>query len=82
VASIISEAIGRPLTHERITIAELQVRLTDGGMADEYARKLAELDGDIAQGLEAKLSDEVLKLTGYNPKSFRTFALENRKRWL
>jgi hypothetical protein len=51
-------------------------------MADEYARKLAELDGDIAQGLEAKLSDEVLKLTGYNPKSFRTFALENRKRWL
>jgi len=51
-------------------------------MADDYARKLAELDGDIAQGSEAELSDEVLTLTGRSPKSFRTFALENRSKWL
>lgn len=41
-----------------------------------------ELERQISQGSEQELDENVLKVTGRPPKSFATFASENRSHWL
>lgn len=70
------------MKHEKLSVEDLEAKFLSSGMPQEYATILAGLDGQIGKGLEAKLDDAVLKVTGRPPKSFRAFALENRDKWL
>lgn len=82
MAQIISETIGKPMKHERLSVADLEAKFLGSGLPQEYATMLAGLDDQIGKGLEAELDDAVLKVTGRPPKSFRTFAHDNRNSWL
>lgn len=82
VAQIISEAIGKPMKHERLSFEELKTKFISFGMPQDFATVLASFDEQIAKGSEAELDDAVLKVTGRPPKSFREFALENRDKWI
>jgi festuclavine dehydrogenase len=82
VAQIISETIDKPMKHENLSVADLEAKFLSSGMPQEYATMLAGLDDQISKGLEAQLDDDVLKVTGRPPKSFRTFARDNRNSWL
>lgn len=82
MAQIISETTGKTIRHERLSVDDLEAKFSAFGMPQEYAKMLAGLDDHIAKGLEAELDDAVLRVTGRPPTGFRTFALENREKWL
>jgi hypothetical protein len=82
VAVVLSDVLGRHITHEKVSVTELAVRLMAYGVPKEYADMLAAFDAAIAQGSEAKLNDRVREVTGRSPRRLREFAEENRGAWL
>jgi ergot alkaloid biosynthesis protein len=81
VASIIASVVKYPIEHRRLTEMDLAQRLAGNGLPVPYAAFLASLDTQIANGSEARLTEEVLRITGKPPRSFQTFALENQTAW-
>lgn len=43
---------------------------------------LAELDIKIGKGMEERLNDTVLKVTGRSPMTFREYAEKNKEAWI
>ncbi|KIV95361.1 hypothetical protein PV10_03027 [Exophiala mesophila] len=82
VAEIISKEIGKPVKHNSISDEELYQRFTEMGTSEEEGQILVMLEGQIAQGSEEQMDENVLKVTGRPPKRFATFAAENRHNWL
>lgn len=81
VASIIASTVKYPVEHRRLTEQELVQRLAGNGLPLPYAAFLASLDTQIANGSEARLTEEVLRITGKPPRLFQTFVLENQTAW-
>ncbi|MBO8192323.1 NAD(P)H-binding protein [Streptomyces oryzae] len=73
VAAILTDVLGRTVTHLRLTYAQLRDRLA-AALPAEFAALLAGLDRDIADGAEDRITDTVQRLTGRPPRSFRAFA--------
>lgn len=82
VAQIISESIGKQITHERLTVALLSEQHQNGGLSKEYADGLAALDAAIAAGDENRVTDCVERLSGKPPVSFESFAREKQAVWI
>ena len=80
-ASIITSAVKYPVEHHRLTEKDLAQRLAGDGSPVPYAAFLASLDALIANGSEARLTEEVLRITGHSQKSFQTFTLDNQTAW-
>ena len=70
VAATLTEAMGRPVRHERLTFEEMRDRLTAEGVPPEFAAMLAGLDRSIAEGAEDRVTDTVEAMTGHPPRSF------------
>lgn len=81
VAAIISSVVSYPVQHRRLTEEELARRLASAGMPPPYAQFLASLDKQIAGGSEARLTREVLRIAGQQPRSFEQFAIEAQPAW-
>ncbi|KAL8928266.1 MAG: hypothetical protein Q9208_001976 [Pyrenodesmia sp. 3 TL-2023] len=81
LASILTDVLGKPVTHVHLTESELAERYTKFGVPEEYAKILAEKDTNIKNGGEEHLNDTVEKVTGKPPKTFREFAEENKAVW-
>ncbi len=81
VASIIASTARYPVEHRRLTEQELAQRLAGNGLPLPYATFLASLDTQIANGSEARLTDEVMRITGGPPRSFEAFARQNQSLW-
>lgn len=81
VAATIASVAGYSVQHRRLTQQELAQKFVIAGMPASYADFLASLDARIAGGSEARLTDEVERITGHAPKSFNTFAIEARSAW-
>ncbi len=81
VADMIASVANYPVQHRRLTQGELARRLASAGMPAPYADFLASLDKQIADGSEAQLTDEVQRITGHAPKSFKMFSVEAQSAW-
>lgn len=76
VAAIIGRASGTHVTHVGVTAKRLAEIFESDGMPTDYATALAGMDAAIAHGAEDRVTDEVLELTGEQPRSFAAFAAE------
>lgn len=70
IATVITEATGRPVTHRPLSYEEMRDRLS-ALMPEEFAAMLAGMDRAIAQGAEDRVTDSVQRVTGRPAGSFR-----------
>jgi len=78
VANIFTEVLGKKVVHIDIPESEREAQLVGLGFPPDIAKVLAVMDTAVKHGAENKLNDVVLGVTGKAPKSFRTFAEEER----
>lgn len=76
VAEMITKALGRKITHVRITEDESAERLHGLGIPEDYSRILAQLDTYIAEHKEEIQNDGVFRVTGKQPVKFENFIQE------
>jgi festuclavine dehydrogenase len=82
VAAILTKVLGRTITHVSVSADEFARQLQETtGMPAGIAKVLGDLDVAIAGGSEDRRNDVVFQLTGRQPKSFETFAEENKAVW-
>jgi festuclavine dehydrogenase len=73
IAEIFTKALGRTITHIKITEDQVAAGMEQWGIPPDYARMLAGLDTAIKDGKENRLNDVVLKVTGHPPKKFEVY---------
>lgn len=76
VAEIISKALGRKITHVRISEEESAEMLHSIGIPEDYARILAQLDTHIAEGKEEIQNNTIFEVTGKQPVRLEDFIHE------
>lgn len=76
VASLLSEKLGRKITHVVISEEDMVKAMTGYGMGEDYARMLAGLDTAIREGKEDRLNGVVKEVTGKEPKRLEVFVDE------
>jgi hypothetical protein len=81
-ARILTEVIGKSITHANLTEQEFVLRLTAGGLCEDHATAPASLEGMIKQRGEEKLNDVVLKITGLLLRTFREYAEASKSEWI
>lgn len=81
VASRIGRAVGRPIAHRRLSVAELAARFEAGGMPSDYARALAGMDEAIAAGEGDFTTEAVSETTGAPATALHDFAARNAAAW-
>ena len=74
VATILSAASGRTITHVHVDAEELRSVYEATGLPSAAAQFLAAMDTAIASGIEDRTTDTVERVTGTAPRSFREFA--------
>lgn len=77
VAAMISEVAGHQVHHRSLAPEELAQIYVGIGLPPDYAPVLAGMDEAISRGSEDRLTDEVFRLTGRQPRSFRSFLEEH-----
>jgi festuclavine dehydrogenase len=81
VAAALTKALGRTITHEKLSVKGLVKRLMDFGVPEPSAQGLAGMDVAISQGAEERTNDDVLTILGRQPKSLAKFIEENERAW-
>ena len=81
IAEILSKVLDRKITYMKVSESELAARMYSNGIPEDYAKMLATLDMRTAEGEEARVNDVVKEVTGRKPKTFSTFAEENKSCW-
>lgn len=79
VAAQISQVVGRPIRHRKLSVAELTQLYIGIGVPEDYASILAAMDQAIANGSENRVTDEVAQITGSPPRSFQSFLEPHRE---
>ncbi|MFP2905308.1 NAD(P)H-binding protein [Pyxidicoccus sp. 3LFB2] len=74
VAAILSEVTGRRIEHRAVSVDEARAYMVAAGIPDSYAGFLAGLEDLIANGVEDRTTDSVLRITGRPPRAFRDVA--------
>lgn len=80
VAAILSEALGRRIEHQAVSVEASRANMAAAGIPDAYAALLAGMEGVIAGGSEDRTTDAVLRITGRPPRSFREVAARRAKK--
>lgn len=81
IARIISNTTSRTITHRKLLMTELTKRYEHQGLPPEYAKTLAAMDVNIANGSEAQITGNVQKITGKRPIDFESFAKNAVDAW-
>ena len=81
-AKILSEALGKEVTHVSLSKQQLFERFTGLGFPQDYAQLLAGNASDVAYGSEDRLSTAVKDITGKEPVSFKEFVAQNKAVWV
>jgi ergot alkaloid biosynthesis protein len=80
-ARCIGGAIGRAVSHHRISADELAARHRSLGLPTLHAQTLAAMDTAIAAGMEDRVTDWVRLLTGRHPARFDDFVAATASKW-
>ncbi|KAJ7244239.1 hypothetical protein C8J57DRAFT_1681023 [Mycena rebaudengoi] len=78
IASILSEVLGREVSHKRYTEAEYKQVYISRGMPEDYAEVMSSMEGLIAQGVEEKLFKRA-EVVG--KRTIREFFENNKETW-
>ena len=81
VAERIGNAIGRTISHCRLSADELAARYESLGLSSTHARMLSAMDSAIAAGAEDRITTCIDDLTGRPPINFDAFVENNARRW-
>lgn len=81
VAQIISGAVGRPISHNRLDANELGKMFREMGVAADFADVLVQMDIAISEGVENRTTDNVHMVTGREAGSFEAFAQREAAVW-
>jgi hypothetical protein len=81
VAERISRAIGRTISHRRLSAEALAERHRVRGMGQIFAQTLAAMDAAIAAGAEDRVTGCVEYLAGRSPITFDAFVEANMALW-
>ncbi|KAG4427442.1 hypothetical protein IFR05_017074 [Cadophora sp. M221] len=76
VATILSQKLGRKITHKSITEKELILSFENTGYEPDLVKGLAAMDTAIRNGAEEMLNDDVLTVTGRKPKTLEVWVDE------
>jgi uncharacterized protein YbjT (DUF2867 family) len=82
VAAMISEAIGSTVTYQAISEEMMLQGARDQGLPESSVQYLGFLYTAVRSGYCATIYDDVRKVTGKEPMSFRSFVQEKREAWL
>ena len=82
MANVLSEVLGRKITHTNVSQQELADWLTKRGVPDYTSNMLAELDTGIKNGMEDRLNDVVQKVTGKAPVTYKEYAEKHKDAWI
>ncbi|PPJ55272.1 hypothetical protein CBER1_04305 [Cercospora berteroae] len=79
IAAIFSEVLGRNIEHVSLTGHELAQTLGKvGGVPEDFAAMLGDIDEKVAKGHHWEKTDVVEKVTGRPPRTFKDFVIENK----
>ncbi|GIZ47239.1 hypothetical protein CKM354_001033600 [Cercospora kikuchii] len=82
VAATLSSVLGRTIAHVRLDPDAFTALLQANGMHSFVANYLAEIDVKVAGGFGKDPTENVKKITGQDPKSFKQFVDEKRDVWM
>jgi uncharacterized protein YbjT (DUF2867 family) len=78
VAAQISDVVGCPIRHRKLSLSELTQLYVGIGLPVDYAPMLAGMDEAIARGSENRVTNEVAQITGRPPRSLQSFLEAHR----
>jgi predicted phage-related endonuclease len=81
IASILSDVLGRKITHVKLDEQGRIDGLVQAGVSDYFAKFMTRLELLASDDFEKATGDVVQRLTGHPPKSFKEFAEENKSVW-
>ncbi|EMF08170.1 NAD(P)-binding protein [Sphaerulina musiva SO2202] len=82
VAAIFTKILGRRIIHVRLSRNAFENFLRErGGLEPDFANYMADLDVRVARGEGARITNEVKKVTGKQPKSLEEWVGEFREVW-
>jgi hypothetical protein len=81
IADTLSEVLGRKIEHVKLDEESRVQGLTQAGVSEYYAKFLTRLEVLASTDFEKAQNDVVERVTGQAPKSFQTFAEENKAKW-
>ena len=76
-AALLSEAIGKPVRFDSVSLAAAHQALVDAGLPDWLSEALIEIDTLFLDGFGAPVTSVVPDVTGRPARDFATFAREN-----
>ena len=82
IAETLSQVLGRDIQHVKLDEKGRIENLVQAGLSDYYARFVTNLEILASQDFEKATSDDVQRITGHAPKSFKQFAEDNNAVWL
>jgi ergot alkaloid biosynthesis protein len=81
VAERIGQAVGRTISHRRLSASELAAHFQSLGLGSAHAQMLAAMDSAIAAGAEDRTTTCIEQLTGRPPTAFDEFVRTERANW-
>ncbi|KAI9830056.1 MAG: hypothetical protein M1819_005886 [Sarea resinae] len=81
LAAKLSHALGRKIANVKLSEQERYDGLIAAGLPEHFARFFTNLEVATAGGFETRTNNVVEQVTGRPPKSFDTFAEENKAVW-
>ena len=76
VADELSAALGRTITHVSLPPSDLKQGMLAGGMPEQLADRMLDLERYLREGRASSISDDIKLVTGKNPRRFRDFLRE------
>lgn len=76
ISGELSDALGRPIIHVSLPPADLKQGMLAGGMTEELADRMLDLERYFREGLASNISDDIKLVTGNNPRRFQNFLRE------
>jgi uncharacterized protein YbjT (DUF2867 family) len=76
ISGELSDALGRTITHVSLPPADLKQGMLAGGMPEELADRMLDLERYFREGRASNISDDIKLVTGNNPPCFQNFLRE------
>jgi uncharacterized protein YbjT (DUF2867 family) len=76
IAGEMSAALGRTITHVSLPPTDLKQGMLAGGMPEELADRMLDLERYFREDQASSISDDIKLVTGKNPRCFRDFIRE------
>ncbi len=76
VAGLLSEALGRPISHINLTPADMKGGMLAEGMPELLADRMLDLERYFREGRPSLITEDIKQVTGREPRSYEDFIRE------